>query len=78
MSQALPPPRDPEAEDFLANLQNRIVEIVGQSPGMSVTSISKAVGVNIELAKLAVKNEVDQRIRMEGTRRGAKYYRIES
>jgi len=77
VSQMLPPPKDPEAEDFLTNLQNKIVEVVTKSPGMSVTSIGKAVGVNIELAKLAVKNEVDSRLRSEGNRRGARYYPTE-
>lgn len=74
ISQELPPPRDPEAEDFLLNLQNKVVDYVNKAPGMTVTSIAKAVGVNKELAKLAVQNEVGDRLELRGKTRGAKYY----
>lgn len=76
IAQMLPPPADPEAENFLTKLQDRIVELVNRSPGLTVTNISKAVGVNIDLAKLAVRNELDVRLRMEGKTRGAKYYPV--
>lgn len=74
ISQEMPPPRDPEAEDYLSSLQDRIVDLVARAPGMTVTNIAKASGVNIELAKLAVRNELDGRLQMEGKTRGAKYY----
>jgi len=74
IGQILPPPSNPEAENFLSKLQDRIVGIVNKSPGQSVTNIAKAVGANIDLEKLAVKNELDVRLRMEGKTRGAKYY----
>jgi hypothetical protein len=78
ISQVLPPPPDPEAEDYLSLLQDKIVALVETSPGMNVTTIAKAAGVNTELAKLAVRNEVDKRLRMEGKTRGAKYWPSES
>ncbi len=74
ISQELPPKRDAEAEDFLTNLQDRIVDYVNKAPGLSVTSIAKAVGVNKDLAKLAVQNEVGSRLKIKGKTRGAKYY----
>lgn len=74
ISQAMPPPRDPEAEDFLLQLQERIVETVEKSPGIRVSTIAKAVGVNVELAKLAVRNELDSRLRAEEKTRATKYY----
>ena len=77
ISQELPPQRNAEAEDFLTNLQDRIVDYVNKAPGLSVTSIAKAVGVNKDLAKLAVQNEVGGRLKIKGKTRGAKYYPIE-
>ncbi|WP_376690255.1 hypothetical protein [Wenzhouxiangella sp. EGI_FJ10409] len=77
IAQMLPPAADPEAENFLTMLQDRIVELVNKSPGQTVTNISKAVGVNIDLAKLAVRNELDSRLRMKGKTRGARYYPID-
>lgn len=74
LSQELPPPKDPEAEDFLATLQDKIVESVHKAPGMNVTTIAKAVGVNKDLAKLAVQNEVGSRLEIKGRTRGARYY----
>jgi len=76
LSQELPPKKDEEAEDFLAKLQDEIVESVTKAPGMNVTTIAKAVGVNKDLAKLAVQNEVGSRLEMRGKTRGARYYRL--
>jgi len=76
LSQELPPQSDPEAINFLNKLQDDIVEIVSKAPGMSVTSIAKALGVNKELAKLAVQNEVGKRLERRGKTRGARYYPI--
>jgi hypothetical protein len=78
VSQAMPPPRDPEAENFLLRLQDRVVETVNKSPGISVSTIAKAVGVNIDLARLAARNELDIRLRTEGYTRGTKYFPIDS
>lgn len=77
ISQILPPPKDEEAETFLTKLQNKIVDIVKASPNLGVASIAKAVGVNIELAKLAIKNEVGVRIAATGNTRGTKYFPLE-
>lgn len=77
ISQTMPPSRDPEAEDFLMQLQERIVGTVKKSPGMGVSTIAKAVGVNVELAKLAVRNELDGRIHAEGNTRATKYYPLD-
>lgn len=74
ISQEMPPPQDQEAEDFLSQLQDKIVDAVQKVPGMNVTNIAKAVGVNKDLAKLAVQNELDSRLEMRGRTRGARYY----
>ena len=76
VAQELPPPKDPGAEDFLQNLQDKVVDLVQKAPGMTVASLAKVVGINVDLAKLAVRNELDVRLRMEGRTRGAKYYPI--
>ena len=78
ISQVLPPPRDPDAADYLSRLQDHIVGLVSDSRGLNVSTISKAVGVNIELTKLAVRNEIDGRLVMKGKTRGARYYPIEA
>jgi len=77
ISQAMPPPSDPEAEDFMLQPQNRVVETVSKSPGMGVSTIAKAVGVNLELARLAARNELDNRLRTEGYTHGTKYFPID-
>ena len=78
LSQAMPPPRDPQAEDFMMQLQNRVVDTVNKSPGMAISTIAKAIGVKVELARLAARNELDNRLRTEGYTRGTKYFPVDS
>lgn len=78
ISQILPPPNDEEAESFLSRLQDRIVTLVEGSPGLGVAVLAPAVGVNIELAKLAIRNELGHRLSATGNTRGTKYYPIKS
>lgn len=74
LSQELPPKRDREAEDFLSRLQEDVVDAVRKAPGINVTTIAKAVGVNTDLVKIAVQNEMGTRLQMKGRTRGARYY----
>lgn len=74
ISQILPPPRDEEAESFLSRLQDKIVELVTKTPNIGVATIAPAVGVNIELAKLAIRNEVGVRLTATGNTKGTKYF----
>ena len=74
ISQVLPPKINSDAEHFLAKLQDNVVEIVNKSPGISVTSIAKVTGVKPHLIKLAVRNELGTRLKMQGKTRGAKYF----
>lgn len=74
LSQAMPPPKDPQAEDFMLQLQDRVVDTVNKSPGMAISTIAKAIGVNVDLARVAAKNELDSRLRTEGYTRGTKYF----
>ena len=74
ISQILPPPKDEEAETFLTRLQDKIVELLIKTPNLGVATIAPAVGVNIELAKLAIRNEVNIRIATSGNTKGTKYF----
>ena len=74
ISQILPPPKDEEAESFLSRLQEKIVDLVNHSPGLSVGTIAQAVGVNVELAKIAIRNEIGKRIKASGNTKGTKYF----
>lgn len=74
ISQILPPTKDEEAETFLVRLQDRIVSLVEVSPGLGVGTIAKAAGVSIELAKLAIKNEIGSRLMASGNTKGTKYF----
>lgn len=74
ISQILPPPRNEEAENFLTRLQEKIVELVTKTPNIGVATIAPAVGVNIDLAKLAIRNELGVRLRAEGNTRATKYF----
>ena len=73
MSQVLPPPKDEKAEGFLEDLQEKIVLQVQKTPKVGVATIAKAVGVNIELAKVAIRNELGVRLQSTSNRRGTKY-----
>lgn len=74
ISQILPPPKDEEAETFLSKLQDKIVALVEGSPNIGVATIAQAVGVNVELAKVAVRNELGVRLEALGNRKGTKYF----
>ena len=76
ISQILPPPKDEEAETFLARLQEKIVVLLTNTPNLGVTTIAPAVGVNIELAKLAIRNELGVRLDASGNTRATKYFPI--
>lgn len=78
ISQVLPPPKDEEAETFLTRLQDKVVDLVKKSPNLGVVTIAQAVGVNIELAKLAIRNELGVRISASGNTKGTKYFPIEA
>ena len=74
ISQILPPPKNEEAETFLTRLQDKIVSLVQTSPNLGVGTIARAVGVNIDLAKLAIKNELGFRLSASGNTKGTKYF----
>jgi hypothetical protein len=74
LSQTLPPPPPEDEGDYLTKLQDRIVEIVKYYDGIGVTNIAKIAGVNIDLARIAVRNELDRRLRSTGNTKGTKYH----
>jgi hypothetical protein len=76
ISQVLPPPKNEAAENFLTTLQDKIVALVGISPGVGIVTIAQAAGVNIELAKLAVRNELGKRLTASGNTKGTKYFPV--
>jgi len=74
ISQVLPPPKDEEAENFLSTLQDKVFAVVSKTPNIGIAAISKAIGVNMELAKIAVRNELGVRLDSSGYTKGTKYF----
>ena len=76
LSQTLPPHTDEEERTYKLRLQDKIVELVEQSPRISLAVISKAVGVSSVLVKIAIKNELNARLMAAGDGRGTKYFPV--
>lgn len=63
-----------DVENQLKQLRDHAVKVVSESEGLKIFDIAKLLGVSIEMAKVIVKPLVGEKLRIEGVKRGAKYY----
>ena len=74
LAQELPVPRTHAAENQLQQLRTQAMDLIKQSEGLKIVDIAKALGVSIDLAKVVIKPLVGDDLRIEGIKRGAKYF----
>lgn len=74
LAQELPVARTHEAENQMKQLREQTMSLVRQSEGLKIGDIAQALGVSIDLAKVVVKPLVGPDFRIEGIKRGAKYF----
>ena len=63
-----------DVEGQLAQLRDQATRIVSDSEGLKMTDIAKLLGVSVDMAKVVVRPLVGDTLRIEGVKRGAKYY----
>jgi hypothetical protein len=74
IGQELPIPTLHEAENPLAALRRRALELLAAKPGLKIRDIAVALGITGDLAQVVVRPLVGAGIRTEGQTRGMKYY----
>jgi hypothetical protein len=74
LAQEVPVPRTHEAENQLQQLRRQTMDLVRQSEGLKIGDIAHALGVSIDLAKVVVKPLLGADLRLEGVKKGAKYF----
>lgn len=75
LTQEFPPIREHDAEAYLAQLRQDALGVVRDSDGVKIGDIANALGISVDLAKVVVRPIVDAgAIRIDGIKRGAKYY----
>ena len=74
LAQELPLPRTHDVENQLTSLREQAVSVVAQSEGLKVPDIARLLGISIDMAKVVVRPLVGTRLRIEGIKRGARYY----
>ena len=75
--QEFPPQPTHDVENQLTQLRTHAVKAISESEGLKINDIAKLLGVSIEMAKVIVKPLVGEQLRIEGVKRGAKYYLVE-
>jgi len=63
-----------DVESQLTQLREQTVKIISDSEGLKMTDIAKLLGVSVDMAKVVVRPLVGDKLRIEGVKRGAKYY----
>ena len=63
-----------DVEGQLTQLREQTVKIISDSEGLKMTDIAKLLGVSVDMAKVVVRPLVGDKLRIEGVKRGAKYY----
>lgn len=63
-----------DVENQLTQLREQAVKVIAESEGLKVPDIAKLLGVSIDMAKVVVRPLVGDKLRIEGVKRGAKYY----
>ena len=66
-----------DVENQLTQLRGQAVKLVAESEGLKIPDIAVLLGVSVDIAKLVVKPLVGEKLRIEGVKRGAKYYLID-
>ncbi len=62
--------------EYILSLQDDVISLLTKQPGLSMSDIADFLQISVKLAQLSVTPLLEIRIRVEGQKRGAKYYLI--
>jgi hypothetical protein len=74
VAQELPVQRTHDVENQLSQLRAEVLAVVRASEGLKINDIAKLLGVSKEMAQVVVRPLVGTQLRIEGIKRGARYY----
>lgn len=64
-------------DEFLKQIEGDIVRLIENQPGIKMNEIADTLSINVRMAQSVVTPLLDRHaIRVEGVRRGAKYFRV--
>ncbi len=63
-------------EDYLNSMRDDVKKLITGQPGLKMNQIAEVIGVEVKTAQIVVTPLVGKEIRVEGQRRGARYYPI--
>jgi hypothetical protein len=63
-------------DDYVKTLQAEVISVLEKQPGTKMNEIAKILDISMGLAQVVVNPLVGQRVRVEGQRRGARYFLI--
>lgn len=63
-----------DVENQLKQLRAQAVSVIADSEGLKIPDIAQLLGVSIDMAKVIVRPLVGDKLRIEGIKRGARYY----
>jgi hypothetical protein len=63
-----------DVENQLGQLRDQTMKLITDSEGLKIPDIAKLLGVSVDMAKVVVRPLVGGKLRIEGVKRGAKYY----
>ncbi len=62
--------------EYILSLQGDVINLLTKQPGLSMSDIADLLQISVALAQLSVTPLLETKIRVEGKKRGAKYYLI--
>jgi len=74
LAQEFPVKPTHDVENQLAQLRGQTISIVTESEGLKITDIARLLGVSVDMAKVVVKPMLGNELRIDGIKRGAKYF----
>jgi hypothetical protein len=77
LAQEIPVQRTHDVENQLSQLRAEAVKLINESEGLKINDIARLLGVSKEMAQVVVRPLVGSRLRIEGIKRGARYYPTE-
>jgi hypothetical protein len=74
LAQEFPVQPKHDVENQLAQLRGQALRIITESEGLKISDIARLLGVSVGMAKVVVKPMVGNEFRIDGVKRGAKYF----
>lgn len=60
--------------EYISDLQEDVVSLLTKQPGLGMAEIAEILQISVKLAQLTVTPLLDKKVKVEGKKRGAKYF----